>query len=83
MTEKKIHFEQSLRALEDLVSKLESGDLELEQALTTFEEGVKVSQQCQKALQQAQARVEILTSTTNGEMKTELFSVPDDMADDT
>ena len=53
-------FEKSLNDLEQLVEKLEKGDLPLEDALQTFERGVALTRECQTALQAAQARVEIL-----------------------
>lgn len=53
-------FEQSLGELERLVSRLEEGDLALEEAMKTFERGVELTRQCQTALQTAQQKVEIL-----------------------
>ena len=53
-------FEKSLQELEQLVERLEAGDLPLEESLRTFERGVALTRECQVALQTAQARVEIL-----------------------
>ncbi|MEY2854273.1 MAG: hypothetical protein RL030_1405 [Pseudomonadota bacterium] len=53
-------FEQSLQALEDLVGRLERGDLPLAEALALFEKGVGLTRQCHTQLSQAQQRVEIL-----------------------
>ena len=53
-------LEKSLEELEALVTRLESGDLPLEQALKEFERGVKLTRQCQAALQEAEQKVEIL-----------------------
>ena len=53
-------FEKSLQELEQLVERLETGDLPLEESLRTFERGVALPRECQLALQSAQARVEIL-----------------------
>jgi exodeoxyribonuclease VII small subunit len=53
-------FEQALAELEQLVEKLEHGDLPLEQALRSFERGVELTRRCQSALKAAQQRVEIL-----------------------
>jgi exodeoxyribonuclease VII small subunit len=53
-------FEKSLQELEQLVERLEGGDLPLEESLRTFERGVALTRECQVALQSAQARVEIL-----------------------
>ncbi|MGH8255518.1 MAG: exodeoxyribonuclease VII small subunit, partial [Steroidobacteraceae bacterium] len=53
-------FEQSLAELEALVSQLESGDLPLDQALRTFEQGVRLTRECQSALSLAQQKVQLL-----------------------
>jgi exodeoxyribonuclease VII small subunit len=57
-------LEKSLEELEALVVRLEKGDLPLEQALKEFEHGVKLTRQCQAALQQAEQKVEILLKKT-------------------
>lgn len=54
---KTIGFEQSLGELESLVKMLEQGDLPLEEALCTFEKGLKLAQTCQKTLQTAELKV--------------------------
>jgi exodeoxyribonuclease VII small subunit len=53
-------LEKSLAELEALVEQLEGGELSLEQALKEFERGVKLTRQCQQALQAAEQKVEIL-----------------------
>jgi exodeoxyribonuclease VII small subunit len=53
-------FEQSLAQLEALVTRLESGDLPLEQALECFEQGVRLTRECQSALSAAQQKVQLL-----------------------
>ncbi len=53
-------FEQSLKELESLVEKMEQGDLSLEDSLSHFERGVQLSRACQKALKEAEQKVEIL-----------------------
>ena len=54
-------FEKSLEELEQLVEKMEDGELSLEQSLQTYERGVKLARACQKALDEAEQRVEILS----------------------
>lgn len=54
-------FEASLQALEAIVDQLEQGDLTLEASLEAFERGVQLSRSCQRALDQAEQRVRILT----------------------
>jgi exodeoxyribonuclease VII small subunit len=53
-------FEHSLAQLEALVTRLESGDLPLEQALECFEQGVRLTRECQSALSAAQQKVQLL-----------------------
>jgi len=53
-------FEQAMQDLEDLVNNMESGELSLEASLTQFEEGVKLTRICQKALSEAEQKVSIL-----------------------
>lgn len=57
-------FEQALDALETIVKQMEQGDLTLEQSLSHFEEGVKLTQNCQKALASASLRVQQLTESS-------------------
>ncbi len=53
-------FEQSLKTLEDMVARLERGDLPLTDALALFEQGVALTRQCHGQLASAQQRVEVL-----------------------
>jgi exodeoxyribonuclease VII small subunit len=53
-------FETSLAELESLVERLERGDLQLEDALSSFERGVALTRQCQSSLASAQQKVEVL-----------------------
>ena len=58
-------FERALAELEGLVTRLESGDLPLDEALQTFERGVVLTRHCQTALKAAQQKVEILLKRGN------------------
>jgi len=53
-------FEAALTHLEGLVDRLERGELSLEEALATFEQGVSLSRQCAEELERAERRVEVL-----------------------
>lgn len=66
MTEKKKNFEASLKDLEKIVRRLEEGDLPLEDSLKLFEDGVRLSRECQERLNQAERRIEILLQDENG-----------------
>ena len=54
-------FEQALAELEDLVLKLESGDLSLDQSLECFKRGVELTRHCQTVLDEAQKTVDLLS----------------------
>lgn len=53
-------FENNMKALEGLVERLESGELSLDDAMKTFEQGIKLTRECQAALDQAEQKVQIL-----------------------
>ncbi len=53
-------IESRLAELETILEELESGDLELDQALKKFEQGVKLSRECQKTLEDAEIKIKIL-----------------------
>lgn len=59
------NFETALGELEQIVTRLESGDLPLEEALNEFERGVQLARQGQQTLQQAEQRVQILLESDN------------------
>lgn len=66
-------FEDSLEELEQLVEQMEQGDLSLEESLKSFERGVKLTSTCQKALQEAEQKVQILLEK-NGKQTLEPFN---------
>ena len=59
-SDKKINFEASLKELESIVEKLEDEDINLEDSVKSFEEGVNLVKQCQKQLQDAELKVKKL-----------------------
>lgn len=66
-------FELSLKKLEDAVRKLESGELSLEDSLKVFEEGVRHSAICNRKLNEAQKKVELLLKQKDGSFIREDF----------
>ena len=71
-------FENKLTRLEDIVQKMERGDLTLEDSLKLFEEGVKLSRECQTQLTKAEAQVKKLISVDEaGQAITEPFRSED------
>ena len=66
-------FESSLKKLEEIVKRLETGSLSLEDSLKAFEEGEKHSAFCSSKLDDAERRVEILLKQKDGSLKREPF----------
>lgn len=61
-----LSFETALSRLEEIVDRLEEGDLELEAALSAFEQGVALSRRCAEQLAQAERRIEVLVRESEG-----------------
>lgn len=59
-TELPTGFEQALAALEQIVARMESGELPLEESLQAYEQGVKLAQVCQQRLDQVEQQVQVL-----------------------
>jgi exodeoxyribonuclease VII small subunit len=75
---RKGEFEKSLARLEEVVKRLESTDLPLDEAMKLFEEGVKLSRDCQKQLEEAEGKVEILLRKADGKLHPEPFDTGED-----
>ncbi len=71
---KPIHFEKSMAELQAIVLQLEKGELPLEDSLKQFEQGITIARQCQAILNQAEQKIEML-STVNAPTHPE---VPDE-----
>jgi len=69
----KERFEDALNKLEKIVSKLEEGDIPLEESLKLFEEGIRLSRFCNQKLDEAEKKVEILLKGKNGVLKPRPF----------
>ena len=67
MAKRKFNFENALIELEETVDKMEEGDLSLEESLLAFEKGIKLTRECQNALQQAEQKVSILEEKSQPE----------------
>ena len=61
----KFNFNKGLLQLEEIINKMESGELSLEDSLKYFEEGVKIHRQCHTALTDAEQRISILSENDN------------------
>lgn len=66
-------FEESLNELEQIAKNLEKGDLTLDNAISEFEKGIKLSKECTSKLEQAEKKINILLETETGEVKEEEF----------
>ena len=69
----KERFEDCLNKLEKIVSKLEEGEIPLEESLKLFEEGIRLSRVCSHKLDEAEKRVEILLKGKHEDLETERF----------
>jgi len=70
-------FEEALSRLEGIVSQLEGGDLDLEESLRLFEEGIRLSYFCGQKLDEAEKKIEILLKDREGILKSHPF-VPEE-----
>ena len=68
-----VRFEERMDALEEIVSRLESGDLALEDALKAFEEGVGLVRSLNEKLSEAERKIEILSRADNGTLRVQPF----------
>ncbi|MHA6483802.1 exodeoxyribonuclease VII small subunit [Paenibacillus sp. strain BS8-2] len=64
-----LSFEQAMDRLEDIVTRLESGDVPLETAIELFQEGMKLSQLCGGKLEQVEQKIELLLESEQGLQK--------------
>ena len=71
-------FETALKKLEDVVRKLEGGELSLDDSLRAFEEGVKLAGFCSRKLNEAEKRVELLIKQKDGTFSQEKFRLEDE-----
>ncbi len=69
------NFEKNLEKLEQIVQNLEKGELTLEDALKQFEEGIRLARQCEKALSEAERKIEILLKNEEGEVEAHPFEL--------
>jgi exodeoxyribonuclease VII small subunit len=73
-----VKFEQAMARLEAIVGELEKGDLPLDESLKIFEEGIRLSKNCLKILEDAEHRVEVLVQDKNGKKRIHAYSPDSD-----
>ena len=66
-------FEDNLKELEDIAKNLESGNLNLEEAIKEFEKGMALSKKCTEKLDEAEKKINILVQDENGNLTEETF----------
>lgn len=68
-------FEESINKLEEIVRQLEDGNVSLDESLSLFEQGIKLSKSCQKMLDNAEKKVSALISSPEGETEKQDFEI--------
>ena len=71
-------FEAALAELEQIVQRLEQGEWSLEESLRQFERGVELTRGCQKALRQAEQKIQVLSKKGDGDVALQDFTPPED-----
>ncbi len=71
---KQASFEENIEQLEKIVDELEKGELNLDDAMKKFEQGISISQDCNKILEKAEKKITILLGQEEGEIKEEDFT---------
>lgn len=66
-----LSFEQALKELEQIVERLEAGDVPLEESIRTYERGAALRAYCEKQLKDAQLRVEQIVQSADGTLRLE------------
>jgi exodeoxyribonuclease VII small subunit len=73
-----LKFEEAFQKLEDIIKRLDEGNLTLEDSLKAFEEGVRLSRHCSRKLDEAEKRVEILLKESGGRLTPQPFSLEEE-----
>lgn len=69
--DKQIQFEEAFKRLDEIVTKLESGDLSLEESMTFFEEGITLTKTCKTRLEAAEQKIQLLLKDSDGNLTLE------------
>lgn len=70
---KEINFEETMQELEKIVQELEKGDLNLDDSINKFEEGMKLSKSASDYLEKAEKKIKVLINAKDEEIKEEEF----------
>ena len=69
--DKQIQFEEAFKRLDESVTKLESGDLSLEESMALFEEGITLTETCKIRLEAAEQKIQLLLKDSDGNLTLE------------
>lgn len=78
----KIKFEVAIKGLEDIVDRLEKGDLSLDETLSEYENGIKLYKQCVAMLENAEKKIQVLVKDENGVLRTKDFEIKTTQSND-
>ena len=73
MENNEVSFEDKMKRLEEIATELEKGDLDLDASVTKFEEGMKISKDCNEMLEKAEKKITMLIKGENGELAEQNF----------
>ena len=68
-----VSFEENMKKLEEIAAELEKGELDLDTSVSKFEEGMKISKECNEMLEKAEKKITMLIRAENGELVEENF----------
>lgn len=71
--ENEINFEENMKKLEKIAEELEKGNLDLNESVDKFEEGMKISKECSDILEKAEKKITMLIKNNNGDLTEENF----------
>jgi exodeoxyribonuclease VII small subunit len=74
MSKKDMTFEEAIRALESIATSLENENIDLDESLKLYEEGVKLVRYCNKLIESAERKIKVLSLTPDGELEEKDFS---------
>lgn len=73
-----IKFEQAISELEEIVKELEDGNLSLDESLEVFQKGIALSKLCNKQLDEAERKIELLTKDKDGNLNLQAMEIEED-----
>jgi exodeoxyribonuclease VII small subunit len=79
----KLNFEQAMSQLREIVEKVETGQIGLEEAISQYENGCKLVQHCKRILENAERKIEVLSKGLDGELKSQPFESQETSVEET